>query len=95
MQDKEEPELNKEFGDAGDDADIVDEKMWRDESDDAASDGESDGPNKDAGYNDKGTQEAGDESTRKMVAGGRDGDDDDNEDGREREAQVWRSRALL
>ena len=65
VQEDQEPELDKEFGDAGDDADIVDEQMWRgDESDDGGEEAK-----KDAGVSDKSTAEAGDASTRKLVAG--------------------------
>jgi hypothetical protein len=52
MQEGEAQQLEKEFGDAGDDADIVDEKMWQDEGADGAGDDGEDGedaPRKDAG----------------------------------------------
>lgn len=50
VQDGSEPELEREFGDAGADADIIDEKMWNGEDDsDAASDEEKDEGKKDAG----------------------------------------------
>jgi hypothetical protein len=50
VQEGPEPELDKEFGDAGKDAEIIDEKMWNGEDDsDAATDEEKNEDKKDDG----------------------------------------------
>ena len=71
-----EKELEKEMGDAGDDAEMLDEKMWFGADDEEVP--EDTKQNKDAGATDTKSNTKGDEDTRKLVAG--DGEEQADED---------------
>ena len=71
-----EKELEKEMGDAGDDAEMLDEKMWLGDDDGEQPEGTE--QNKDAGTTDTKSNNKGDEDTRKLVAG--DGEEQQEDD---------------
>lgn len=85
-----EKELEKEMGDAGDDAEVLDEKMWFGE--DEGEEPEDNEQRKDAGTTDTKSNSKGDEDTRKLVAGDREEQEDEKEDpDQDENAQVRRN----
>lgn len=74
-----EKELEKEMGDAGDDAEVLDEKLWFGE--DEGGEGEENESRKDAGASDSKINSKSDDDNRKMVAGGEDEQEDEKGDG--------------
>lgn len=70
------------MGDAGELAEVLDEKMWLGDEENS---GENPEDSKDAGVADQAGQEEGDPSTRKLVAGGEETDDDQQYDDESKE----------
>jgi hypothetical protein len=78
-------ELEKEMGDAGDDAEVLDEKMWLGDDEEEPGDGEQ---RKDAGTTDAKSRGKGDDETRKLVAGDGEEEEEREEDRQDENTQV-------
>lgn len=89
-----EKELEKEMGDAGDDAEVLDEKMWLGEED--GEEAEDTEQRKDVGTTDAKSNSKVDEETRKLVAGdGEEPEQQEDQEGNDENSQVRPFDALL